>query len=575
MLLPEDFIDKVRERSDIVDVVSRKVNLRKAGHEYVALCPFHDEKSPSFTVSPVKQFYHCFGCGAHGDSFEFLMEHDGMSFYDAVETLATEAGMQMPPKGRVSKEDKQRQEKEHELYAILETARKHFCNGLRGSQVAIQYAKQRGMTGEVARQFGLGFAPGDDIRSAFEDVSTDLLIEAGLLTVVEETGEIRDKFRQRLMFPIQDEKGRVIGFGGRVIGNSKPKYLNSPESPVFHKGLELYGIYQAKQAIRQSRRAVLLEGYMDVVMLHQHGEHRAVAALGTSLTEEQVRRLYRMADEIIFCFDGDKAGQAAAARAVKIVLGELVDGKSARFVSLSEEHDPDSFVREFGLEAWHRAIEEQGRPLSVKLVEILVNGGDLSLPETRAAVAKEAEELIGLVGNAPLFRQALIQHVEGVIGFPLGNVPVRKSPPQRTEPTPAEPLKPVKGVQQAGRGTREDAVRPKPGKQQLYTNLATVCALDLEAVQRVPLEFIDDFAGVIIGWFSLAQNDTPEARLERLSSLPESVLRSFVHLGVQRDEALRPYGSEAMKAEIEALLMAFERVREREKKRDDFDSLFG
>lgn len=562
------FIDDLCDRTDIVDVIGDRVKIKKAGKEYVGLCPFHNEKSPSFTVSPAKQFYHCFGCGAHGDAIGFLLEHDGMSFVDAVETLAQRGGIPLPERQRDTREEKEQREEADRLYGLLETAKKHFVTALKGNAGAIQYAKSRGLTGKTAKDFGIGYAAGD-VASAFVGVPTKDLIEAGLLALNEDTGQLYDKFRQRLMFPILDEKGRAIGFGGRIIGSGKPKYLNSPESRIFHKGMELYGLHQAKQAIRQSRSVVVLEGYMDVAMLHQHGEHRAVAALGTSLTEDQVRRLYRMADEIIFCFDGDRAGQAAAARAARIVLGELTDGKTARFVSLPEEHDPDSFVQAFGLEAWKKAITESGKPLSAKIAEMLTAERDLGVPEDRAAMVKEAQEYIGLIGKAATFRQVLTTYFEKMLGVGLGQASVHQvSSEAESRQRRAQPRVSDRNIDPAER------MRPDPARSAVYTNLSTLCALDMDAVQYVPLELMDDCASMIVGWFSIAPDDG-RGRVEALAALPSTPLRPFLHLGVQRAEEKRSSDAAALAAEIRALVEALTRVGERERKRGEFDALFG
>lgn len=566
---PKEFIDDLCSRTDIVDVIGDRVKIRKAGKEYIGLCPFHNEKTPSFTVSPAKQFYHCFGCGAHGDAIEFVQEHDGMGFVDAVEALAQRAGIPLPERQRDTREEREQREEADKLYGLLDTARKHFVETLKGSPAAIEYAKSRGLTGKTAKDFGIGFAAGD-VASVFPGVPTKDLVEAGLLTLHEDSGELYDKFRQRLMFPILDEKGRVIGFGGRIVGNGKPKYLNSPESRIFHKGTELYGLYQAKQAIRQGRSVVVLEGYMDVAMLHQHGEHRAVAALGTSLTEDQVRRLYRMVDEIIFCFDGDRAGQAAAARAARIVLGELVDGKTARFVSLPEEHDPDSFVQAFGLEAWKKALVENGKPLSAKITEMLTAERDLGVPEDRAAMVQAAQEYIELIGKAPTFRQVLAGHFEKMLGVGLHPRASQKEPgaaevrPQR-RPEPRASNRNIDPVER---------VRPDPARSAVYTNLSTLCAMDMDAVQHVPLELMDDCASMIVGWFSIAPNDG-RGRVEALAALPSTPLRPFLHIGVQRAEEKRGCDSSTLAAEIRALVEALTRVGEREKKRSEFDALFG
>ena len=345
-MIPNDFIQTLLSRVDIVDVVDRLVPLKKAGANYQACCPFHSEKTPSFTVSPTKQFYHCFGCGAHGTAIGFLMEYAGRSFPDAVEELARDAGLTVPRIERPG--EKERREEAADLTELLLEAAKFYRAALKNSPRAIDYLKSRRLTGAVAARFGIGYAPDgwQNLESAFKNYDDVALEACGL--VIRADDKRYDRFRDRIMFPIHDARGRVIGFGGRVIDAGEPKYLNSPETPVFSKGRELYGLYLARNAIRDAGRTVVVEGYMDVVALAQYGVDYAVATLGTSTTPTHVQKLFRVTDSVVFCFDGDAAGRKAAWRALENTLPVLADGKDARFLFLPDGKDPDDIVRERG-----------------------------------------------------------------------------------------------------------------------------------------------------------------------------------------------------------------------------------
>lgn len=501
-LFPKQFVDDVRLRADVVDVIGSRVDLKKSGHDYSARCPFHNENSASFTVSAAKQFYHCFGCGAHGNAIDFLVEFDGMSFIDAVESLARQAGMVIPDRSDATPDAKARQAHAGLLTDILGKARDVFYRNLRDHPNAIDYMKKRGLVKETVKQFGLGYAH-QHIADQFPGISTELLIEAGLLTTGE-TGEVYDKFRRRIMFPIQNERGDVIGFGGRVLNDDKPKYMNSPESPVFQKGAELFGLYFAKQEIRRSRSALLMEGYTDVIMLHQHGDCRAVAALGTSATEAQLSRLYRMCDEIIFCFDGDRAGMAAADRAARLVLSVMGDGKSAKFVTLPPEHDPDSYVRAYGTEQWKQYVINEGVALSAKLLNLIVAGRDVTLPEHRVAVISDALAVLALVRNAPNFHAALGEYIESTVGFELPGLRSVQSKPEVGRPVivPSTP---------APTQTTVLEITGDKGRVDFYRNFALLCCMDATLAQQVPDNLIDDFAALISGWFAMA----PDSLIDR------------------------------------------------------------
>ena len=399
-MIPESFIQDVLARTDIVSLIERYVPLKKGGANYMACCPFHNEKSPSFSVSPTKQFYHCFGCGAHGTAVGFLMEYCGMSFRDAIKDLAQQCGLQVP-------EDNAPQQDRAQHSALIDAttrAAKFFREQLRHAPQAIEYLKQRGLTGEIARQFGIGYAPDDwnALRAAFSsDYDSPALLEAGLV-IQNEAGRRYDRFRDRIMFPIIDTRGNIIGFGGRVLGQGEPKYLNSPETPLFEKGRELYGLFQARQAIRESGVVVVTEGYMDVVALAQYGFGAAVATLGTATTATHIQKLFRQSEKVVFCFDGDKAGRKAARRALENALDQLADDREVRFLFLPAEHDPDSFIRAEGLEAFHRAIHD-AMPLSEFLLRELRTGLDLAIPEDRAKLVHEAKSLIPKI-SAPILQ---------------------------------------------------------------------------------------------------------------------------------------------------------------------------
>jgi DNA primase len=405
-VIPNEFIQTLLSRVDIVGVIDRAVPLKKAGANYAACCPFHTEKSPSFTVSPSKQFYHCFGCGAHGTAISFLMEYQGKSFPDAVEELAHSVGMEVPRDERA----RQQAQTAGGLYDVLIAAAQHFKTQLKSSEEAIAYFRKRGVSGEIARTFHLGYAPDkwQGLAAAFERYDDPALEESGLVIVGD--GDKRyDRFRGRVMFPIFSHQGRVIGFGGRVLGEGEPKYLNSPETPLFSKGRELYGLYQAQKAIRDAGRALVVEGYMDVIALHQFDIRYAVATLGTATTEQHIERLFRLTDEVVFSFDGDKAGQRAAWRALENALPALQDGKIVKFLFLPEEHDPDSYIRAHGQEGFAQRVRE-AEPLSRYWLRTLQARHTDDSPEARAALLSEAKAYLEKV-NAPLIRDVLATEV--------------------------------------------------------------------------------------------------------------------------------------------------------------------
>ena len=418
-MIPQAFIQDLLHRVDVVDVVDRYVKLKRAGANFVACCPFHSEKTPSFTVSQTKQFYHCFGCGAHGTAISFMMEYSGLGFVEAVKDLAQSVGMTVPEAER-SEHSQRRVEESENLHAVLLTAAHYYRSQLKDSERAIDYLKRRGLSGEIAKRFGVGYAPDgwQNLAAAFPDYNAKALAAAGLVKQSEE-GRRYDLFRDRVMFPIVDVRGNVIGFGGRVLDSGEPKYLNSPETSVFEKGRELYGLYQARRAIRDAGRALVVEGYMDVVALAQHDVGYAVAALGTATSGTHVQKLLRQVDEVVFCFDGDAAGRRAAWRALEVSLGELVDGKQVRFLFLPQGEDPDSYVRSQGKEAFEKLVEA-AVPLSQFLLDELSTHADVRTPEGRAKFLQDAK---------PLVKQ---------VAAPLLSLLLRKSLAERTGITQAE-----------------------------------------------------------------------------------------------------------------------------------------
>jgi DNA primase len=399
-VIPQSFIQDLLNRVDIVDVVGRYVQLKKGGANFMGLCPFHNEKSPSFTVSPTKQFYHCFGCGAHGTAIGFLIEYSGLGFVEAVKDLAQGVGMVVPDQDRLPPAQRAEvQAKSLALSDVMTKACDYYRQELRNAQNAITYLKNRGLTGEVAAKFGLGYAPDgwDSLRGVFPDYDAPALVEAGLvIDRSEEEGGNRkryDRFRDRIMFPIRNIKGQVIGFGGRVLDGGEPKYLNSPETPLFQKGSELYGLFEARQAIREAGYVLVTEGYMDVVALAQLGFPQAVATLGTACTPVHVQKLLRQTDHVIFSFDGDTAGRRAARRALDACLPHAGDNKTLKFLFLPAEHDPDSYVREFGTDAFDQQVRD-AMPLSQFLLNEVTQDNDLSTSEGRARAQFDAKPLL-------------------------------------------------------------------------------------------------------------------------------------------------------------------------------------
>jgi DNA primase len=430
-MIPQDFIQSLLGRVDIIDVIDRHVRLKKAGANYKACCPFHNEKTPSFNVSPSKQFYHCFGCGAHGNAIGFLMEYAGLTYPDAIRELAQQVGMEVPevrggPPAQAASRDKGLAER-------MLQALSYYRAELRKSPEAIDYLKGRGVSGEIAARYGLGFAPDawQSLKGVFPDYEAEAMKDTGLV-IDSEAAEGRegeparkarryDRFRGRVMFPILDSRGNVIGFGGRIIGEGEPKYLNSPETPLFEKGRELYGLWQAKRAIREASQVIVVEGYMDVVALAQHGVENAVATLGTATTPVHVSKLLRLADNVVFCFDGDSAGRKAAWKALEVSLPVLADGKSVAFLFLPPEDDPDTFVRRQGKEGFVEALAG-AKPLSQFLVGEIASKVDMGSEEGRARFLAQAKPLVSQI-EAPALGAMIRKRLAEMAGLEPGELP--------------------------------------------------------------------------------------------------------------------------------------------------------
>lgn len=412
-LIPQDFIDDLIARADIVEVVGRRVQLKKAGREFKACCPFHDEKTPSFTVSPGKGFYHCFGCGAHGTAIGFLMEFDHMSFVEAIESLANSMGVEIP-----RSESDQPAKRYDELFSLMDAVARHWQSCLKETPEAVEYLKNRGIDGSTAKRFGIGFAPDgwSNVLDKFgqSEEATDRLLATGLV-IRKDSGKHYDRFRDRIMFPIRDARGRTIGFGGRTMGDGEPKYLNSPETVLFHKGRELYGMYEARQALRHIDRLVVVEGYMDTIALARNGIDYVVATLGTATTSEHLNHLFRLTENVYFSFDGDRAGTKAAWRALENALPQIREGRQIRFVFLPEGQDPDSYVNENGAEAFVQLLEA-GLPLSEFLIRELASQVDMDTIDGRAKLAEMARPLVNRI-PVGIYRELLLESLAESVGL--------------------------------------------------------------------------------------------------------------------------------------------------------------
>jgi DNA primase len=452
--IPDSFLDELVSRSDIVEIINARVPLKKAGREYKACCPFHNEKSPSFSVSADKQFYHCFGCGAHGTVIGFLMQYEKMEFLDAVADLAQRAGLDLPREAQAPKDPGSA-----DLHDLMSRVARFFEQNLADNPRAGDYLKRRGIDAKTRAAFALGYAPDawEALLKRFGATEEERrrLFQVGL--ILERSGERSsghyDRFRDRLMFPIRDSRGRVIGFGGRVIDQGEPKYMNSPETPLFHKGRELYGLYEARQARADFKRLLVVEGYMDVVRLHQAGITYAVATLGTATTQEHLNKIFRLSHEVVFCFDGDRAGLKAAWRALENALPLAQDGREIRFMFLPEGHDPDTLVAEEGFEAFENRILA-ALPLSEYLVQQLIADVDLNHVDGRAKLKALAGPLFARMPEG-IYREMLADRLAAKVGMPANKLKeffaadreTKRAPQNRPEPTPKR-----QGRMSSGRG---------------------------------------------------------------------------------------------------------------------------
>jgi DNA primase len=477
-LIPQHFIDDLIARADIIEVLGKRIQLKKAGREFKANCPFHDEKTPSFTVSPAKGFYHCFGCGAHGTALGFLMEYDHMSFVEAVESLAGSMGIEVP------RDESQRPAHRYdELFELLTKVERYYQANLRNNDAAKTYLKDRGIDGATAKRFGIGYAAAgwstvlDKFGKSNEMI--ERLLAVGLI-IRKDNASHYDRFRDRIMFPIRDARGRCIGFGGRVIGDQEPKYLNSPETVLFHKGRELYGLYEARQAIRNIEMLVVVEGYMDVVGLARHGIEFAVGTLGTATSDDHLTRLFRLTEEVIFCFDGDSAGRAAAWRALETTLPQIREGRQIRFVFLPENQDPDSFVRDNGAKAFEGALAE-GVPLSDFLVQELALKVDMDSVDGRARLAELAKTLVKRIPQG-VYRELLTERLADAVGLSAAKLDALFSKDQET----GRGQRSARGI--AGIRNARSALQPGVGKPSVIRRAITLLLNNPQAGRDLNVE---------------------------------------------------------------------------------------
>ncbi len=576
--IPQRFIDDLLARVDVVEVVGERVQLKKAGRNYSGLCPFHQEKTPSFTVSADKQFYHCFGCGAHGNALRFLMEYDKLRFPEAVEQLASRQGLEVPREGDDDPRAQARERKRQEGVNLLELSASFFRERLKmpEAQLARDYLARRGLSQEVQRDFGIGYAP-DDWESLKRHLSTrgipeSVQVEYGLLVQREESGRTYDRFRDRVMFPIRDVRGRTIAFGGRVLGDAKPKYLNSSESPVFHKGRELYGLYEARQANPRLERVVIVEGYMDVVALAQFGIRNAVATLGTSTSEEHLARLFRMVDEVVFCFDGDRAGRQAASRALEMVLPQMIDGRTARFLFLPEGEDPDTLVRREGAEAFEDRIT-CASPLSEFLFDQAARGRDLARVEERERFASQVLKAIGRLPKGML-QTVLLGELARRAGVDQSRFEALMASDEDASAVVVEPsIAPVAAA--SDQAVVSDAPPARGAALSLMARVLQLLVHEPALVERLPAE--EDWCPEGQGDAMLCRELVRLLRAGRYRS-PQVVLAHFQ--GSAQGERLAALAQremliprEARGKELEGLVDYLRRHRQRQSPQDEFEAL--
>jgi DNA primase len=522
--IPQHFIDDLLARVNIVDVIDGRVKLKRAGKNYSGLCPFHKEKSPSFSVSPDKQFYYCFGCGAGGNALGFLMEYDRLNFPEAVEELAKLAGVDVPrDEGRPA--DHQREQEIKRQFEALEHSNRYFQDMLRSSserERAIGYLKQRGLSGQIAAAFGIGYAPPgwDNLLQhvAHLENAAPLLEQSGMVIHNEDKQRYYDRFRDRIMFPIRDVRGRVLGFGGRVLGDDKPKYLNSPETPTFHKGRELYGLYEARKHSNQLERLLIVEGYMDVVSLAQHGIHWSVATLGTATTAQHLERLFKLVPEVIFCFDGDAAGRQAAQRALGVTLPVIRDGQEARFLFLPDGEDPDTLVRREGETAFSQRVS-QALPLSEFFFRQLSDEADLSSMDGRARFSNQALPLIQSM-QPSLLKQMMLDRICEITGLSLEQISSVIDLHQATS-TPA-PISAEKASQPASTPNPYQQIRPAPVRN--------------KPTQSEHRNLVNQAISILLHRPDLAHSTAPAADFVSISETNIGVLIRLLHYLQQEPE---------------------------------------
>ena len=570
--IPQSFIDDLVGRTDIVELIGARVPLKKSGREFKACCPFHDEKSPSFWVSPDKQFYHCFGCGAHGTSLGFLMNYDRLSFPEAIEELASRAGVEIP---RDTRPDDGRNREDADLAALMARVAAHWAQQLPGNRRAAEYIARRGLSPETLQKFGIGYAAQswNDVLQRFGAQARDrqALLAAGLVIERDAAAgpggdKLYDRFRDRIMFPIRDARGRVIAFGGRIIDQGEPKYLNSPETSLFHKGRELYGLYEVRQSRQTLRRLMVVEGYMDVVRLHQAGIEYAVATLGTATTPEHLKRAFRLVNEIVFAFDGDRAGRAAAWRALNNALPEVREGRQLRFLFLPEGHDPDTLVGAEGKQAFEQRLEG-ALPLSEYLVQEITAQADLAHADGRARFAEIARPLVARIPEG-VYRELLIERLAEAIRLPSNRLKElwaaanTAAPARRDESARETPRSAPRAGQSAGRGgLMRQAVLTLVHHPRIATELA---AADLETLAELDEPGADILRALIedlrrtpctsTGQLLERWRDRPEAeRLNRLAAIETLIADAAAALREFRN-ALSRMQAEQWKRRLDLLL---------------------
>ncbi|MEN9788544.1 MAG: hypothetical protein RLZZ36_1550 [Pseudomonadota bacterium] len=570
--IPQSFIDDLVGRTDIVELIGARVPLKKSGREFKACCPFHDEKSPSFWVSPDKQFYHCFGCGAHGTSLGFLMNYDRLSFPEAIEELASRAGVEIP---RDTRPDDGRNREDADLAALMARVAAHWAQQLPGNRRAAEYIARRGLSPETLQKFSIGYAAQswNDVLQRFGAQARDrqALLAAGLVIERDAAAgpggdKLYDRFRDRIMFPIRDARGRVIAFGGRIIDQGEPKYLNSPETSLFHKGRELYGLYEVRQSRQTLRRLMVVEGYMDVVRLHQAGIEYAVATLGTATTPEHLKRAFRLVNEIVFAFDGDRAGRAAAWRALNNALPEVREGRQLRFLFLPEGHDPDTLVGAEGKQAFEQRLEG-ALPLSEYLVQEITAQADLAHADGRARFAEIARPLVARIPEG-VYRELLIERLAEAIRLPSNRLKElwaaanTAAPARRDESARESPRSAPRAGQSAGRGgLMRQAVLTLVHHPRIATELA---AADLETLAELDEPGADILRALIedlrrtpctsTGQLLERWRDRPEAeRLNRLAAIETLIADAAAALREFRN-ALSRMQAEQWKRRLDLLL---------------------